>query len=184
MTEDAFLRALQERPNDDTTRLIFADWLDEHGDEAGRARAAFIRLDTEFAALREDDPARARMGKRRRRLAEQIDAGWLAVVSKAPIELCEFAYECPLKWEELTPIGGDTTTRFCDMCQQNVYYCDTIEQARGHAYQEHCVAVDARVVRKKGDLERPRPLLMGVVAPDYFDPPQPRPRRRRRKSAE
>jgi uncharacterized protein (TIGR02996 family) len=38
---DAFLRAIAADPTDDTVRLAFADWLDEH-DEAKRAE--FIRV--------------------------------------------------------------------------------------------------------------------------------------------
>jgi uncharacterized protein (TIGR02996 family) len=30
---DAFLRAVEKNPGDETVRLVFADWLDEHGDE-------------------------------------------------------------------------------------------------------------------------------------------------------
>jgi uncharacterized protein (TIGR02996 family) len=41
----AFLRAVAGAPNDDTPRLVFADWLDERdGSDADRARAEFIRL--------------------------------------------------------------------------------------------------------------------------------------------
>lgn len=36
-----FLRAIIDRPDDDLPRLVFADWLDEHGDGE---RAEFIRL--------------------------------------------------------------------------------------------------------------------------------------------
>jgi uncharacterized protein (TIGR02996 family) len=46
MTErDALLRAVCESPDDDTPRLVFADWLQENGEEA---RAEFIRLQCEF----------------------------------------------------------------------------------------------------------------------------------------
>ena len=31
--EDAFLAALRELPTDDTTRLVYADWLDERINE-------------------------------------------------------------------------------------------------------------------------------------------------------
>ena len=41
MTEDAFMTAILSEPQDDTVRLVFADWLDENGD---RDRAEFIRL--------------------------------------------------------------------------------------------------------------------------------------------
>ncbi|MBY0455899.1 MAG: TIGR02996 domain-containing protein [Gemmataceae bacterium] len=39
--EDALLAAIRAHPDEDTPRLIYADWLDEHGDSA---RAEFIRL--------------------------------------------------------------------------------------------------------------------------------------------
>jgi uncharacterized protein (TIGR02996 family) len=52
MTEgDAFLRAIAEDPDDDTSRLAYADWLDEHGDHD---RAEFIRLQCELARLPAD----------------------------------------------------------------------------------------------------------------------------------
>ena len=38
---DAFLRAMQDAPEDDTPRLVYADFLEENGDTE---RAAFIRL--------------------------------------------------------------------------------------------------------------------------------------------
>ena len=38
---DALLRAVCENPDDDTPRLVFADWLQEHGEGD---RAEFIRL--------------------------------------------------------------------------------------------------------------------------------------------
>jgi uncharacterized protein (TIGR02996 family) len=36
---DAFLVAICESPEDDTTRLVYADWLEEHGDDQDAARA-------------------------------------------------------------------------------------------------------------------------------------------------
>jgi uncharacterized protein (TIGR02996 family) len=39
--QDAFLRTIIENPDDDTPRLVFADWLEENGDPE---RAEFIRL--------------------------------------------------------------------------------------------------------------------------------------------
>ena len=38
------LHAARQRPEDVTPRLIVADWLEEHGDDADLARAEFIRL--------------------------------------------------------------------------------------------------------------------------------------------
>jgi uncharacterized protein (TIGR02996 family) len=42
--EAALLQAIADQPEADTPRLVYADWLDERGGEANRARAEFIRL--------------------------------------------------------------------------------------------------------------------------------------------
>jgi uncharacterized protein (TIGR02996 family) len=44
----AFLRAIAENPDDDLPRLVYADWLDEHGEPA---RAEFIRVQCELDRL-------------------------------------------------------------------------------------------------------------------------------------
>jgi uncharacterized protein (TIGR02996 family) len=44
----ALLRAICAEPDDDTPRLVAADWLEEHGDPD---RAAFIRIQVELARL-------------------------------------------------------------------------------------------------------------------------------------
>ena len=46
--EDALLRAVWDAPHDDAPRLVYADWLDEHGDPD---RAQFVRLQCELARL-------------------------------------------------------------------------------------------------------------------------------------
>src|SRR5262245_5122122 len=55
-----FLRAIREHPEDDALRLVFADWLEEHGGPSDRDRATFIRLEVERDRLKqtlyEDDP--------------------------------------------------------------------------------------------------------------------------------
>jgi uncharacterized protein (TIGR02996 family) len=47
---EALLAAVCADPDDDTPRLVYADWLEEHGDERWRARAAFIREQVRVAA--------------------------------------------------------------------------------------------------------------------------------------
>ncbi len=44
---DAFMRSYLRKPTDATTRLIFADWLEETGDESNVAWARYIRLKVE-----------------------------------------------------------------------------------------------------------------------------------------
>ncbi len=45
---DAFMAAILAAPDDDLPRLVFADWLDEHGEPE---RAEFIRVQCELARL-------------------------------------------------------------------------------------------------------------------------------------
>jgi uncharacterized protein (TIGR02996 family) len=82
--QQALLRAVIDRPDEDAPRLVYADWLDEHGPaEPDRARAAFIRLQVEAARLDEYDPRRLDLeGQAEALLNAQREAGepraWLA----------------------------------------------------------------------------------------------------------
>ena len=55
--EDAFLADIIEHPEDDTPRLVFADWLEDRGDAPGRDLAEFIRLQIELEEPRDEGPA-------------------------------------------------------------------------------------------------------------------------------
>jgi uncharacterized protein (TIGR02996 family) len=68
---DAFLRAIAAEPDIDGTRLVFADWLDEHDrpDEA-----EFIRLQCDLARDRADTPDRRRKARRAAELRDAFDA--------------------------------------------------------------------------------------------------------------
>jgi uncharacterized protein (TIGR02996 family) len=74
-TDDGFLQDILEHPDDDAPRLVYADWLEDHGDTD---RAEFIRLQCELARLGEDDPARDHLEPRERVLLEQHSVKWLA----------------------------------------------------------------------------------------------------------
>jgi uncharacterized protein (TIGR02996 family) len=68
---EPFLRAICARPDDDTPRLAYADWLDENGDSD---RAEFIRCQIAAAA----EPHDTRPQKRAKRLFRQHRGNWLA----------------------------------------------------------------------------------------------------------
>ncbi|HTU91215.1 MAG TPA: TIGR02996 domain-containing protein [Gemmataceae bacterium] len=51
--EEAFIQAIRETPADDAPRLIFADWLEEHGQAD---RAEFIRVQCRLARLSDEEP--------------------------------------------------------------------------------------------------------------------------------
>lgn len=53
MTAEALMQSILEAPEDDAPRLVYADWLEEHGEAE---RAEFIRVQIERALLRESDP--------------------------------------------------------------------------------------------------------------------------------
>jgi uncharacterized protein (TIGR02996 family) len=76
--ETALLRAIAAHPDEDTPRLAYADWLDEHGDAN---RAAFIRGQIEYTHLRDDSPHRREVAFRCRQLLDAHENDWLAAHS-------------------------------------------------------------------------------------------------------
>lgn len=88
MTErEAFIEAIATQPEEDTPRLAFADWLQEHGEEA---RAQFVRLSHELSASRssladyDNPPADVlALEQRIRALFERHRAEWLGPFCRA-----------------------------------------------------------------------------------------------------
>jgi uncharacterized protein (TIGR02996 family) len=71
--EDAFLQTIAENP-EDGPRLVYADWLDEHG----RAeRAEFIRLQCELAGMAVFNAHRRRLQVRQQQMLDAHGAAWL-----------------------------------------------------------------------------------------------------------
>lgn len=73
-----FLHALLTTPSDDTARLVYADWLDEHSDP----RAAYIRIELRLATLPEDHADYDLLRDQLRSLWMSLDPAWVAVVAK------------------------------------------------------------------------------------------------------
>ena len=59
-TEAALLRAIRDMPDEDTPRLVYADYLDEDGYSP---RAEFIRVQIERSQLPERDPRRSKTAR-------------------------------------------------------------------------------------------------------------------------
>jgi uncharacterized protein (TIGR02996 family) len=76
-TRTAFVEAICENPADDAVRLVFADWLDDHGEPE---RAEFIRVQVELAGLPPDSPRRDQFEPRERALLAEHRTAWLAEV--------------------------------------------------------------------------------------------------------
>jgi uncharacterized protein (TIGR02996 family) len=73
-----FLTALAERPGDDTLRLVYADWLDEHGQPD---RAAFLRLEVQLRRA-ERGPGWFALCRAFLRAADATPDDWREVVSR------------------------------------------------------------------------------------------------------
>ncbi|VTU00197.1 Repeat-companion domain TIGR02996 OS=Singulisphaera acidiphila (strain ATCC BAA-1392 / DSM 18658 / VKM B-2454 / MOB10) GN=Sinac_4455 PE=4 SV=1 [Gemmataceae bacterium] len=71
--EDALLGAIWDAPNDDTPRLVYADWLDENSDPES---AEFIRVQCELARYDKWDDAREPLARREARLWKRNKAAW------------------------------------------------------------------------------------------------------------
>jgi uncharacterized protein (TIGR02996 family) len=207
MLDDAnFLAQLEANPTDDAARLVYADWLEEQGDASSAVRAEFLRLTARLATAKTVKSKTLR--KRLQELAAGLDTDWLGVVSRLPIENCQgkreksgggsfriagvsFEYLCDRRWEDLAPTD-DQAVRFCDACQHSVHYCATITEAREHAWERHCIAVDLGVIRRENDLALPmswvgRPSPEMVRRQNELNGPDPvsaeRERRKREKGA-
>jgi uncharacterized protein (TIGR02996 family) len=80
----AFLSAIKAAPDDDTARLVYADWLDEQGAERDARHAEMIRFQFRMARTPHDHAAKCRSTERRpgtgprceRCALEREDRGW------------------------------------------------------------------------------------------------------------
>jgi uncharacterized protein (TIGR02996 family) len=75
--EAAFLRAVLEAPDDDTPRLIYADWLQENGDPE---RGEFIQVQCQLARPDLEEPRRLLLGERAGELLAKNRQAWLAAL--------------------------------------------------------------------------------------------------------
>jgi uncharacterized protein (TIGR02996 family) len=182
--EDDFLRALLANPADDAARMVYADWLDERGDDESRAKAQFLRVTVRLMGPIQRPGWRAARRRELHDLAQTLPAAWLAVVSRPRVESCpaakakaaerenvteqelwerygiRFNVVCDRRWDELTATA-DPKVRHCDGCQKDVHYCDTVDEAKYRAWAGGCVAVSLGVTRAYGDLEQREGIVVG-----------------------
>ncbi len=85
--EAAFLRTVAEGYDDNTPRLVFADWLDEHGQSP---RAEFVRVQCELASAKLGDKRRQTLRVRERELLDAHRHEWCEMFA-LPVEDVSFA---------------------------------------------------------------------------------------------
>jgi uncharacterized protein (TIGR02996 family) len=90
VTEEAgFIAALLAEPDDRTTLLVYADWLDDRGDP----RAEYLRL---LAAEKSEEARHEEIRAQLVELRTRLDVGWLTLIGSR-----HFGPNCRVKW------GGD-----------------------------------------------------------------------------
>lgn len=94
--EKALLAAIDAHPLDDAPRLVYADWLDEHGGKPQTARAEFIRVQCELDLLPLADSRYAALEKRAQQLLKGRKKEWLKPVPKKYTYDVEFWRGFPL----------------------------------------------------------------------------------------
>jgi uncharacterized protein (TIGR02996 family) len=73
---DVFLEEILAQPDDDTPRLIFADWLEDQNDPTSAARAEFIRVQVQLARMNDMDRRRPTLAARQWELLEHYGRVW------------------------------------------------------------------------------------------------------------
>ncbi|HEU0031239.1 MAG TPA: TIGR02996 domain-containing protein [Kofleriaceae bacterium] len=159
--ERALLDAVLTDDDRAAARLVYADWLEANGDAD---KAELLRVQHRLRALDPDDPGFEPVSGQLRELASRVERSWLARIAERPIEGCAFVFECPKQWSALAATD-DAAVRYCGACRQTVHYCASVEDARAHAAEGHCVALDITAPRWEHDLAQP----FGVYRCDACD---------------
>lgn len=131
--ESAFLAALQANPADDTARLVYADWLDEH-DQPDKAE--YLRLVASLVHGCEDCTADQAVPARVIALAGQLDLSWRAAAgSRFAVVL--YGYDVAHKISaikairEITGQGLAEAKATSEALPARIFGCCTFEQAVG-----------------------------------------------------
>jgi uncharacterized protein (TIGR02996 family) len=173
----AFIRAILDHPEELTTWLVYADWLDERADP----RAEFLRLSVERRQLPADALAE-RLEARLAVLRATLDPNWMLVFDTARLVNCGGAgwrFVCPLTWDDLAPTD-EPDIRICHGCKSPVFFCHTVEDARQFTSCGQCVALSTRI--PPADQPEPEYIMMGLMHyPDEEEmvPAEPPPPARR-----
>src|SRR5436190_20750382 len=89
-TEAALLRAIAAHPDEDTPRLVYADYLDELGGASAAARAEFIRLSVRASLLPRNAPEREEVVRRADQLLCEWDVRWQVEMPDGFKRLCGY----------------------------------------------------------------------------------------------
>lgn len=158
-----FLRALLDIPEDRTTWLVYADWLEDRGDP----RAEFLRLVVARAQMPEDDPEAVPADARLTQLRGELDPRWMAAFDPAPVVVCpRGSYRfCGRVWTELSPTDAPDI-RICRECQRPVFYGHTADEAQMIGSCGEAVALSTRVPGSQNPFPPPPTPGVDEIAAD------------------
>jgi uncharacterized protein (TIGR02996 family) len=101
---DAFLDAIFDHPDDDTPRLVYADWLQEHGQDD---RAEFIRVQCAAARMPGGDKERLKKEKAAARLFKAHKEEWFGPLWKKFSSTKPAVSHCRIDRGFITSLRGD-----------------------------------------------------------------------------
>jgi uncharacterized protein (TIGR02996 family) len=144
-----------ENPDDDATRLVYADWLLENG-QAEKAR--FVRLEVELNQLPRSAARFEALAAELELLdkaVDAVDAAWTWALCRparvlncggadSPDPRVRFNYLCPNRWADLRGTENDGV-RYCEECGKRVYRCESKAEAEAHAIRGDCIAINSRL---------------------------------------
>jgi len=84
---EPFLAEILARPSEDVPRLVFADWLEEHGDPRGE----FIRIQCQRENMTPADPGFERLSDRESTLLNEFGPQWCVELPEWARAGCEFS---------------------------------------------------------------------------------------------
>ena len=138
--EQGFVAHLREAPGDGTTRMVYADWLEERG-ETGRAELVQHEGWPDAALL--------------------ATSAWRAIVAPAPIHGCSRS-ECPAWWHALYP-SDDERRRVCAQCARGVRFWGAGDDPRARAGRDEPFVLDVDLAHRYLDAPRLDAILRRTV---------------------
>lgn len=134
MREAEFLRELQARRDDESLRMVYADWLEEHCDP----RSEFLRIESRLRQLPDEGPECQPLKRRLGELGSQCDVRWIRTVCRVHIETGP-PYLHPRRCS-LNVIGPFYTCGDCLCCEApEAEAPDLLAPLRGGNYITHFV---------------------------------------------
>jgi uncharacterized protein (TIGR02996 family) len=122
--DKGFIRAILDHPEELTTWLAYADYLDDRADP----RAVFLRLIVERKQLAAGASHQA-IDARLAVLRGELNPNWILVFDTPRVGNCVTRFICRMSWDTLSPTD-EPDIRICHECKSPVFYCQTLEEAR------------------------------------------------------